>query len=624
MKNLRKAGFVLLIKAIFVCLLLGGQATVNTAAAGVGFDCDKGKAPNSSGRCVPCGHKNQPACEPMRKGPQCYDYLEKINGVCVSRGGEGDQPYSGMGFDCKPGYNVGSNGRCTRCGGKDQVACEPVRKGAVCKGNLEKYQGYCRAWGKLNEKPWPKIKPGFPCDDGLSPSVGDEVAVCVPCGHKNQPKCHAGRKGPQCFDYLGEVGDQCLARGGEGELRYEGMGFDCKPGFNVDPDDKARCTACGGLNQPACEPMRKGAICNEGLTLSNLAEKTCVLPPYKVADPFKVYNRSDQAVFASVHWILPEGDFWTMDTAIIPAKGTKEFPIAGKLACYPNKFDSNDANVNPLSGLFETATDSCMGQHFQVIFWDSKAKFTQYATEMSLVAIGTALLYDYATGKIAHGLLPLPDPAVVADAVSDLWRNLRDPSGTMATWGVHDWAMNVPQQHAWVAYWGKGTKSDVILDSTPNVGNRTNIAHPMDRTPQPHVWFLVTNQDGEVAQTNQICRDMCQNPNYTRSRAPVAMASTSADTTGAARAAVAAVPGFNTLGLWDFEVNGKVLTDEFIEQTDAYVVLRRYGTTQNRRYDKIGENEYRNARGSTFRFVSDIRGIWISPDKSTVYQLRKR
>jgi len=82
--------------------------------------------------------------------------------------------------------------------------------------------------------------------------------------------------------------------------------------------------------------------------------------------------------------------------------------------------------------------------------------------------------------------------------------------------------------------------------------------------------------------------------------------------------------GCNTLGLWDFEVNGKVLTDEFIEQTGSYVVLRRYGTTQNRRYEKVADNEYRNKRGSTFRFVSDDRGIWISPDKKTVYQLKKR
>ena len=81
---------------------------------------------------------------------------------------------------------------------------------------------------------------------------------------------------------------------------------------------------------------------------------------------------------------------------------------------------------------------------------------------------------------------------------------------------------------------------------------------------------------------------------------------------------------FNTLGLWGFEVNGKRLTDEFIQKTNAYVILRRYGTTLNRRYEKVGPNEYRNKLGSQFRFVNDTRGIWISPDKETVYQLRKR
>ncbi len=171
--------------------------------------------------------------------------------------------------------------------------------------------------------------------------------------------CRAARPGPQCRDYLGEVDGWCRKRGGEGELTYEGMGFDCKPGFNKNPDDRSRCTACGGAGQPPCEPLRKGKICDEGLSLSKAVNGRCVVPSYRVEDPFIVYNRSGQDVFVSVHWILPDGDFWTMETATIPASGSKALTIAGELACYPDKHDQHDANVNPLGGLLTEDTDSC-------------------------------------------------------------------------------------------------------------------------------------------------------------------------------------------------------------------------------------------------------------------------
>ncbi len=182
-----KTGAMLSVKVLFICLALS-VFDINPAEAKWGFDCAKGKAPNASGKCVSCGRKNQPACEPLRKGPQCFDYLEKIGGVCRSRGGEGDRPYSGAGFDCKPGYNVGDDNRCTRCGGKNQPVCEPLRPGKQCKEGLKKYKGMCGLWGQLNQEPWPKVRPGFPCDEGLVTSKENNKCVWrtgstdVPCG----------------------------------------------------------------------------------------------------------------------------------------------------------------------------------------------------------------------------------------------------------------------------------------------------------------------------------------------------------------------------------------------------------------------------------------------------------
>ncbi|GAB5454779.1 MAG: hypothetical protein Hens2KO_10080 [Henriciella sp.] len=86
----------------------------------------------------------------------------------------------------------------------------------------------------------------------------------------------------------------------------------------------------------------------------------------------------------------------------------------------------------------------------------------------------------------------------------------------------------------------------------------------------------------------------------------------------------AATTAISVLGLWDFDARGTRLTDEFVQQMDTHVVLRRNGGNQLRRYEKTGPNTYRAETGATLRFISGTRGIWISPDGETVYQLRKR
>ena len=262
------ARLLLIIKAAAICFaamwIMTGTAEAacggkNERLCKIGFKCDKGYAPVGS-KCKPCGRKNQPACQAARVGPQCFDYLEKIGGKCVARGGQGQKPYSGAGFDCRPGYNVGSNGKCTRCGGKDQVECEKLRRGDQCKSGLSNYKNICRKWGKEGEKAWPKSRPGFPCGKGLATENG----ICVKCGGKDQPMCRATRPGPQCRDYLGQEDGYCRPRGKQGQKPYSGIGFDCAPGFNVGSDDL--CTACGREGQISCEVMRSGDQCNEGLS----------------------------------------------------------------------------------------------------------------------------------------------------------------------------------------------------------------------------------------------------------------------------------------------------------------------------------------------------------------------
>lgn len=230
------ARLLFLIKAAAICFaamwIMTGTADAgcggkNERTCKIGFKCDNGYAAVGK-TCKPCGRKDQPACVAVRPGPQCLNYLEKIKGYCRARGGQGEKPYSGAGFDCKPGYNVGSDGTCTRCGGTNQVECEALRPG------------------------------------------------------------------PQCRDYLGEVDGYCRPRGKEGQLTYEGIGFDCAPGFNVGADN--RCTACGDNGQISCEVMRPGPRCNEGFS-----EKDGICEPDVIAilsDRVKDAMKESIATFA--------------------------------------------------------------------------------------------------------------------------------------------------------------------------------------------------------------------------------------------------------------------------------------------------------------------------------------
>lgn len=153
MNDSYKARFVPGIRAVFVCLMLGFLG-IGTAHA-FGFACVEGKAPLPHAKkktCVPCGHAGQPACEALRKGPECGAYLQKINGICEARGGQGQKQYKKglgfIGFDCKPGYQKDPNrkGYCTACGELNQPSCEAARKGPACaKGLKPKTMGI---WGK--------------------------------------------------------------------------------------------------------------------------------------------------------------------------------------------------------------------------------------------------------------------------------------------------------------------------------------------------------------------------------------------------------------------------------------------------------------------------------------------
>ncbi len=240
-----------------------------------GFECEKGLAPGTyDGKraCVKCGGRNQPACEPRRVGKQCTaSYTQKNSaGICEPRGGNNQPKLRGIGYDCRPGYNVGSNGKCQTCGGVGQVACESTRPGDRCTAayTQKNSAGICEARGGNNQ---PKLRGiGYDCRPGYN--VGSN-GKCQTCGGVDQVACETTRPGDRCTAAYTQKNSAgiCEARGGEGQPIMTGIGFDCRPGFNWqrNSDGDKYCTACGGAGQVACETTRPGERCTAAYTQKN-------------------------------------------------------------------------------------------------------------------------------------------------------------------------------------------------------------------------------------------------------------------------------------------------------------------------------------------------------------------
>jgi hypothetical protein len=77
-------------------------------------------------------------------------------------------------------------------------------------------------------------------------------------------------------------------------------------------------------------------------------------------------------------------------------------------------------------------------------------------------------------------------------------------------------------------------------------------------------------------------------------------------------------------GEWTMRVPGRNVTEEITRTDDARIWVKRKPGGMERPYNRTGENEYTSRAGGKFRFVSPERGIWVSEDGKTVFQLQKK
>ena len=674
----------------------------------IGFNCDKGLAPQG-GKCKPCGHKDgQPACEPMRKGPQCYRYMENVNGTCRARGGNGQAPYSGAGFDCKPGFNIGDGGKCRPCGRAGQPSCEKMRKGPRCTGSYtqENNNDYCEERGAEGQQKLTGI--GFDCQPGFN--IGNE-GLCTACGRTDQPACEPMRKGDRCTDAYTQEGDDgyCEARGGEGQHKLTGLGFDCRPGFNVNADDI--CTACGGTNQPACEVMREGKQCTAAYTQKN-SDGICEprggdgqpalvglgfecrpgfnwdggLPGNRICEPCgglgqivceamregkkcnKGYTQArhsgrntcvpslaDEVEEAAREWLEEAGQaiFNTLVPMAFEVHGDENFldSLAGS---HEDDASMQDEAGNRLSGFelpeFKTISVGATAEANFIIgigvesgfafdthnspankpkWYGSGSVSTQAGAGSSYganVGLWTAENDDL-EGRSVGLVVDLRD---VFGVDSDVWSDIGTQASTFTVL-VGVWYER-PEDYKLGDF--AGFTISPVLGVGSNLVGATYVEATTDQARAIANGTLrlspVETFKNSKGQSRNYCSGACD-LSGTAARTPVRTgASSSSNGTRSAAQQSESSGIVNTsaqsgsyLGNWKIALGGTSLVEEVKIYNANYIITHRPSSGATTRYEAQGNNEYRAANGSRIRFVSQSRGLWISGNGSTSYQMTK-
>lgn len=655
-----------------VCRPCGGAGQPACAKIKRGYPCRGKLEPDSRGRCQPCGGRNQTACRALKAGSRCDPGLEIVGGKCVACGGLNEQacPKIKRGYPCDGKLEPDGGNVCRPCGGNGQRACRALKQGEQCNSWLDKDRAdICRPCGGQNQPACSITKKGSICKAGLGKING----ACRPCGQLGQPACPALEQGRQCSEWTTQRGGKCVPCGtpATGACRVTDKGKACEEIYDWEfgkcvesVRSITRSKAADTIQQMGGEKL--GEAIGFASQLNEDDDVTEDLSNGEVSDDMPsnklCLGWNEDSSFFHRSWTLGVGGGASAGAGVVGVGVDGEVGAAFRCA---NRADTKDSKWYA-SGGWSQAVGATAGAGVTFGMWKADFNALGGASHGYIISIS-----DFAKGYAWLKGVNLGKASFVDGAIGFWYERNEDGSvgdyqgytvsigaGVGVSGGSYVKSTTVQycdyDMDCALRTWREVRKSGSFVDDgvTIIVHERTkqgiDVTITKDGETREDLYFeraTITDwrdyklvEDGDTVERicfrhnfeelkyrdeNKDCDwgltlladDNAGAPQETSTRSIVRQPVTSEQSTVAA---------ISTLGLWDFEVNGRTLTDEFVEQTDAYVVLRRVGTTLYRRYEKVGANEYRNARGSTFRFVNATRAIWISPDKKTVYQMQKR
>ncbi len=608
-----------------------------------GYPCRGSYEPNTSGFCKPCGGLNQKACRVMKKGRQCQAGSTERRGICVQCGGEGQRAckVTDKGRQC----NVGTTERkgiCVACGGEGQRACKITDKGKSCGPGMKRgLNGICKISREERVRRAAMVE--------LEKISGDVIPAANFAIRSNQDAGFKQRVRNEDTEGDGAVPDNnaCLGKnyaswtigiggeigiigGVEGEV---GAAFRCADhqkgrkdskwyssgSFNFHAGGGATVAVTVGMWKDEFNRLR-GKSHGYVLDLVDAFQLIGALALRK-ADLIKP-SAAELDVAIGVWFERREEDGDGKDDEVgrflgytISVGGAAGWDVGGTYVrattvqfCTIDLKCTEGTWAGQIAG--EDTTIFIDGQTKEHIFasidGDERTKYVR--------ATKAGRKYESDAGDIIRFRKNFK---LIKFKASDGGKGRLTPVTTTSAEGV--WVGTIEDREA-----------NIVIDG--QFKERVKVKGGEDQKTE---LFFARVENGPRVQFDRtgFGRGKWKNADgdsidFNKAWTALTYKSVSGEkgelTPGTIDDSPAAATGINVLGLWDFEVNGRMLTDEFIEQTGDQIVVRREGTELNRTFNKVSENDYSSEFGGTFRFVTETRALWISPDGKTVFQLNKR
>lgn len=667
------------------CQLCGGPNQQSCPKLAGGYPCRGSYEPDGNDICKPCGGNGQPACRALKAGAQCAGDLHKIDGICQYCGGPDQKacPKLVGGYPCRGSFEPDGNDICKPCGGVGETACRVLKAGRQCEVGSTARGGECVSCGGEGQRACRITDKGKPCEDGLERGLNGICKITPAGATKKAALAQLAIVGQYIPEMIGaalkvngnsginkqmEAGtldadenvpvEKCpgpfraVSMGGGGEIGFivnvEGEGgwaWNCAGGADAD----VKMYSANSIN------FRLGGGATVAGTLGYWVDDSNNLRGKShgyVADIFDLLGTAQAVKGRDVTKMtegLTKGIESIKKNGLVKGLGDVAWEVS--LGMWFERRDEDGDGDDDEVGRFLGFTVS-LGKSLGLDVGGAyiKAKTSQVCDQDMKCTEGTW------EGKIGsrNGTIyienerelslmasindgPLEEFTRTSKRKRD-FRNGQDDrirfrkNYTQLRYRPNDGSETrlapvIPAsiEGAWVgAFEDDGDAVGLIIQSRGEEALQVSLNNGEPKTFTRGRFFRrsYTHESGGTKETLKFRKNfsLLKFEDGAGNDAELTPGNPDDVPTGP----VGGTTAITTLGVWDFTVNGNNLADEFIEQTDSFLLVRREGTDLERRYEKTGENEYSTEFGGTFRFVSDTRALWISPDRATVFQLNKR
>lgn len=663
------------------CQSCGGRNEKACPKLAGGYPCKGKLEPDNRGYCKPCGGANQKACRALKAGKQCNTNLTKIRGHCISCGGPNEQacPKLASGYPCRGNFAPDAKGFCKPCGGAGQKACRVLKAGRQCAVGSTERGGVCVSCGGEGQRACKITDKGKPCAEGLKRGLNG-ICKITPAGEtKRRALAELKTLGPDILPVLGMSSNIGGNKSLQTSLNDAGSG-DSSSGADVDTAE-----VCFGNKYGA---VTVGIGAEAGFLVNFEGETGMAIrcgAHAKNQKDIKWYNagsinfRAGGGASSGVTVGLWKDDFnklrgkshgYVLDIidAVQSGLALKKKDISKKLLKFNGgglkEFVKDNAALEVALGVwFErldedgdgkddevgrflgftitvagavgmdvggayvraTTTQKCdLDMKCTEGFWagggklihitdQAEGNFTASIDDGEPVEIDKKSYRKYADDSAGEfkfrknfKLLKFTPPGG-----SEVKLRLVTPPSAEGVWAGRindeDTTIVIDEQFKQRTVVRKGRDTvEEYLFAAVNGGDRERFDRKRGRT-----W---ENSDGDTIKFRK---------NWTVLRY---------DPTGRGKGDFSksdigppvAAQDIDAVGLWDFFVNGRSLTEEIVAQDAQSITVRRVPTELDRIYSKTADNTYESAAGGKIRVVSETRALWISPDGQTVFQLNKR